>query len=194
MVLGLPRKHKGVFGRDRLVRIVADGAIATGAIGDGRMIPLAIFDARARPDLAELVRVHQHLDPGDADCQWGQIQNENDSVALMLTFKRPIELIAVLPFGLAKYDGFVDQIVHAKALYIQPGKEGDRLKYNINDPKIYIEVPNTGFELHWEKIFYRSAFRRMRADGLNRQRAKNAAKLYITEWRKMGRFRVGQPR
>jgi hypothetical protein len=44
----------------------------------------------------------------------------------------------------------------------------------------------------WDDIFYRNAVKRMRADGLNRQRAKVAAKQYVTEWRKFGRVRVGR--
>ena len=67
----LKRKRRASFSSDQLVPIVGDAAIATKSIGEGRIVPLIIFDENARPDLAELVRVHQELEPGDADCQWG---------------------------------------------------------------------------------------------------------------------------
>jgi hypothetical protein len=54
----------------RPVRIVADGAIAAGPIGDGRLIPLLILDTTERSDLEEFIRVHQFLSPGDVNFQW----------------------------------------------------------------------------------------------------------------------------
>ena len=157
------------------------------------MIPLVIFDAEVSPALAELVRVHQHLAPGDVDCQWGQLHTAGKPVTLVLKFKRPMELMAVLAFELDKYGGFVDQIITAKTLYLQAGKEGDRLKYKIDEPKIYVEVPDINFKPIWDDLFYRSAFRRMKASGLGRQQAKRAAQQYIDEWRKLGLVRVGHP-
>lgn len=49
----------------RAVTIVADAGIAVDGIGGGRLIPLLILDTTDRPDLEELIRVHQHLTPGD---------------------------------------------------------------------------------------------------------------------------------
>jgi hypothetical protein len=193
MALGIRRKRTASLDMNLLIPIVADAAIGTGAIGDGRLIPLIIFDGIVRPDLAELVRVHQTSDLGDVDCQWGKVDDGTDSIALVLKFKRPVELTGFLKFDLAKYDGFVDQIITAKTLYLQAGKPGDRLKYNVDAPKIYVEVPDTGFGgENWDDIFYRNAVKRMRAAGLSRQRAKTAAKQYVTEWRKFGRVRVGR--
>jgi hypothetical protein len=176
-----------------LVPIVGDGAIATKSIGEGRIVPLIIFDEQTRPDLAELVRVHQEFGPGDAASQWAAVENAENAVALIISFRRPMEITAVFQFNLNKYDGFVDQIMSAQTVYVQAGKRGDRLKPNVNAPKIFIEIPDRGFRPFWDDIFYRNAVRRMREGGLNRQRAKQAARQYIEEWRKFGNTRVGHP-
>lgn len=51
-----------------VVPIVADGAIAS-QVADGRMTPLVIIDTTDRPDVEELVRLHNHLSPGDVAYQ-----------------------------------------------------------------------------------------------------------------------------
>jgi len=102
-----------------------------------------------------------------------------------------MEITAVFRFALNKYGGFVDQIISAKTLYLQAGKPGDRLMHNIKASKIFVEIPDTGFQPMWNDIFYRSAVRRMRSAGLNRQRAKQAARQFIEEWRKVGSHRAG---
>lgn len=105
MALRISRRQRATVSSDQLIPIVADGAIGTKTIGDGRLIPLIIFDAQARPDLAELVRVHvyQETELGDATCQWARVENADDAVALMLTFRRPVELTGILQFDLPKY-------------------------------------------------------------------------------------------
>lgn len=191
MVLGIKRKRRASFSSEQLVPIVGDGAIATKSIGEGRIVPLIIFNEQVRPDLAELVRVHQEFEPGDADSQWGTVENAENAVALIIQFRRPMEITAVFQFDLNKYDGFVDQIISAQTVYLQAGKPGDRLKYNLHAPKMFVEIPDTGFGPFWDNIFYRNAARRMREGGVNRQQAKRMARQYIEEWRKLGNTRVG---
>jgi hypothetical protein len=193
MALGITRKRRASFSGEQVVPIVGDGAIATKSIGEGRIVPLIIFDEEARPDLAELVRIQQESEPGDADSQWGAVENAKNAVALIVKFRRPMEITAVFQFDLNKYDGFVDQIISAKTVYLQGGRPGVRLKHNLNAPKMFVEIPDTGFRPFWDNIFYRNAVRRMREGGLNRQQAKQAARQYIEGWRKFGATRVGNP-
>jgi hypothetical protein len=55
------------------VPIVADAAIATEWMGDGRLIPLIIVDTTDRLDLEEFIRIHQYASPGDAGSQWATL-------------------------------------------------------------------------------------------------------------------------
>jgi len=182
--------------RERPVPIVADAGIAMERRGDGRLIPLVILDTTDRLDLEEFIRIHQYTGPGDADSQWATLEDSSGRVALVLTFKKPMEITAVLVFDPVKQGGLVDQIIHSKGLYIQAGREGDRLIKNPDAPKVIVEIPDTGFAGVWNEIFFRAVVQRMRQEGLTRREAKQAARLYITNWRKFGSFRIksGAPR
>jgi hypothetical protein len=175
------------------VRIVADGAIATAGVGEGRLIPLVILDTSSRPDLEEYIRVHQFVGAGDVKCQWGQLIGHDDTVALVLSFSRPAELVVIVEFDLQRNQGvLVEQVLGSKALYIQAGRDGDRLKHDLDLPKVILEVPDTGFgQRFWDKIYSRYTTAKLRERGLSRADAKRAAKECITELRKLGTVRMG---
>jgi hypothetical protein len=169
------------------LRIVADGAIAHSGVGEGWLIPLVILDTSSRPDLEEYIRVHQYVGAGDVKCQWGQLIGHDNTVALVLSFSRPAKLVVIAEFDLQKNHGvLVEQVLGSKALYIQAGREGDRLKHDLNLPKVILEVPDTGFGgKFWDKIYCQYATAKMRERGLNRADAKRTAKESIEELRKL---------
>ena len=101
------------------LRIVGDAAIATKNLDEGRLVPLVILDTTDRPDIDELIRVHQHLPVGDIDCGWGELEGSKGMVALMLIFNRPSEITAILEFDIVNQGVIVDQILAARGLYIQ---------------------------------------------------------------------------
>src|SRR6266853_4244348 len=82
----------------RPVRIVADAAVSVRGLHGGRLLPLLLLDTSDRPDIAELIRVHESFGTGDVKVQWGQVQGHEGTVALFLTFIRPLELFMVLEF------------------------------------------------------------------------------------------------
>ncbi len=172
------------------LRIVADAAIATVAIGDGRLIPLVIVDTTARQDIDELVRVHQYLPSGDVSCQWAQIHGHKGTISLVLTFIRPAELTAILEFDITNQGGLVDQILTASGLYIQPGREGDRLVSTMNNPRILVEVGDLGFGKQWNEMLRKHIVKKLRADGLSRRESKEAVERFLQEWRKLGSMRM----
>lgn len=178
--------------RDAL-RIVADGAIASRGVGEGRLIPLVIVDTSNRPDFEEFIRIHQYIGAGDVTCQWGQLKGHRDTIALVLSFLRPASLVAIVEFELRRNHGaLVEQVLGTRALYIQAGREGDRLKNDVNLPKVILEVPDTGFgRAVWQKIFLRYTTAQMRKGGLNRADAKQAAQKAIEELRTLGKIRMG---
>ncbi|MEC4685484.1 MAG: hypothetical protein VST71_07115 [Nitrospirota bacterium] len=172
-----------------LVKIVADAAVSSQGIIEGKLIPLVILETSNRPDIDEMVRIHQHLPPGDVVSQWGQIEGEKDKIALFLNFQRPAELSIILQFDIVNQGGLVDQILAARTLYIQPGREGDRLATTVDKPKILIEVSDN-FKEEWDRIFLKHIAKDMREKGLGRHQAKQAAQQFIEEWRKLGKFRM----
>jgi hypothetical protein len=175
---------------ERPIPIVADAAIATEQMGEGRLIPLVIVDTTDRLDLEEFIRIHQYVTSGDVESQWATLEDSSGRVALLLTFKRPMEMMAVLAFDPVKQGGLVDQIIHTKGLYIQAGRQGDRLIKNPDAPKVIVEIPDAGFGDVWNEIFLRAVVQRMREEGLSRREAKRAANEHIANWRKFGNFRI----
>jgi hypothetical protein len=168
------------------VPIIADGAIAAKTVADGRLVPLLILNTSDRPELEELVRLHKDLPPGDVECQWG-ITGPKSRISLVLSFKRPVEAVAILDFDIADQGILVDQILEAKLLYIQTGREGDRLKTHLNAPKMIVEIPDTGVRELWEKTYHRHVAKRMRDKGLSRFQARRAAEEIIKMSREFSR-------
>lgn len=165
------------------LRIVSDGAIATGVIGDGRLIPVLVLDTTKRRDVDELIRVHQHFGPGDVVCMWGSITGSDDRVCLVLNFTRPTVTTIVLEFDVLKQGGVVDQIVTSHAVYLQSSRDGDHVSTALHRPKILVEVPDTGFFPIWDRILKRRVAMNMRRQGLSRRGAKQAAEQAINAWR-----------
>jgi hypothetical protein len=182
----VPTKHPW---EERPGRIISDAAVATVGVGHGRLIPLVIIDSAERPDIEELIRVHEYLPPGDLKVQWGYLKNAHNSIALLLRFTRPVEALLVLNFDIVKQGGFVDQILSSRALYLQPGHEGDRLSNTFDAKRILIEVPETGFSKSWDGVFFKHLAKDFRRKGLPKRQAKEAAKGFIEEWRKIGQSR-----
>jgi hypothetical protein len=174
----------------RPVPIVGDAGIAAATFGDGRLVPLLIIDTADRPDLDELIRLHEYLPPGDVDIQWGALPGSKDHVALVLSFRRPIETTAILDFDIVTQGILIDQILMAKVLYLQPGRPGDRLKTTLDAWRIFVEVPETGFREKWEKLFQKRLARNMKTKGLGNKQAKEAAAEAIKVMRAVGRVRI----
>lgn len=171
------------------VRIVGDGAIAGRAVADGKLVPVLILDTTHRPDIEELVRIHEHLPPGDAISQWCKLKDTHNAIALVLSFVRPSEVIVALNFDLALHGGLVDLILVSKALYLQPGKDGDRLSTTMTNSRIIVEVPETGFREHWEQMKYDSLVKDFRGRGLSKRQAKHAAAEFIDVFARFIDFR-----
>lgn len=167
--------------------VVADGALAIRGQVGGRLVPVVMVDMTVRPDVAELVRVHEHLGMGDCFSQWAQTGKR---LVLRLRFERPIELAIGLAFELPRQAGLVDQVISARAVYLQHGLEGDTMSTTMDHPRLVIELPPTGFEEEWERLFPTSLTREFRAKGLKRAAAKQAAREMVERWREFGSIKM----
>ena len=172
------------------VPVVADGAVATTIVGEGRLAPVLILDTSARPDIDELVRLHHHLPPGDVNCTWGKIDRDKERIDLLLQFRRPADVAIILEFDVLRHCGIVDMILTSRFLYLQPGHPGDRFANNINADKIIVEVPDTGIDAFWEKLLRKTLFMHVKRSGLNRPEAKNAVNEYLKSWRRFTKLRA----
>jgi hypothetical protein len=178
----------------RPLRIVGDAAIASPLVGEGRFIPVVILDTTNRPDVVEYIRVHTFVAEGDVTCRWGRSPDLPNHAFLNLSVVRPVELVITINFDIVRHGILVEQVLSSKAIYIQAGKEGDRVKHNPDAPKVIMEIPDTGFRPLWDKLFMKALRADMRERGLNGPQAKRAAKSTIEEIKIFGEKRVPTPR
>ncbi len=173
------------------VPIVSDAAMASRDIADGKLIPLVIIDTTSRPDIEDLIKAHRSLGPGDANSSWGRLSKNKNLINLILEFKKPSRCVLILEFDIIKQGIIIDQIVITKGLYIQYGREGDRFSSTVDHPRIFVEIPSSGFREEWNKVFHNA----LEKDGkinkkMSRSEAKEYSKSVIKELRKFGRMRM----
>lgn len=184
-----PSKRLAVADIVEIVEIVGDAAIA-GPVAEGVNIPLVILDTRSRVDLSELIRVQQHVPSGDVRFEWGGTE-DRETVLLELEFDRPAELRAVIPFDIERQGILVEAALTARALYLQGGVPGDRVKHDISRPKMIVELPETGFRPIWDKLFVeRMAAVISRDQGISQRSAVAHARALIKELRVVTDFRM----
>jgi hypothetical protein len=170
------------------VRVVGDGAIQTVNVAEGRLLPVLIIDAQQRPDIVEHVRLHQHSGSGDVKTTWCKLQDTD--VGLLLQFSAPSETTLVISFDVLKQHSVIDLIIQSRGLYLQCGKPGDRLKDTINDPKVVVEVAESGFDKTWEKILLGAVRENLKALGSDGRTAKRLAPEHVATMRKIGSRRL----
>jgi hypothetical protein len=175
----------------RPVRIIADGAISSVGTHGGRLLPLVLLDTTDRPDIAELIRVHQTTGPGDVRAQWGQIDDHPGTVAAFCNFIRPVELFMILEFKIVAQGILVEHALMGQGIYIARAEShSDRLTKNIDRAKVIVELPDQGFRKIWDKLFMDHMVKHFKGEGLSRAPAREAARLAITEFRKLGSLRA----
>ncbi len=186
-----PRKWHQVTA-DYLVPIAGDAMIAGPPVAEGKMVPLAILDTTHCPRVEELIRVHQHLPPGDVDSQWGQPPHSPDALRLFLEFHRPMKIRLLLSFSIEAQAPLIESALTAGALYLQSGRPGDRFLHDMGRPKIIIELPDTGFRPIWDKLFLSRMTAVLSSKlGISRRKAEPRARRLIAELREVTNFRAG---
>ena len=172
-------KNKISIQREYCLDLVGDGAIANAKTADGRLIPVLILDTRIKKDLEHLVKVHGQSEVGDVTSVWGFKRFNNDFASLVLKFKNPLELNIAISFDISRHFALIEGIMISRALYIQPGAPGDRIKHNINAPKLLVEIPaRTTFD-KWDDLFKKTMIKRLKKNGIARNYLKDAANEQI---------------
>jgi hypothetical protein len=172
------------------VKIVGDAAIASKGIGEGRLIPLIIIDTSNRPDIEELIHVHKFSPIGEVQISWCKISKNKNLLNLVLSFSRPSQCIVIIEFEIVRQGNLVDQILMSQALYIQPGREGDRLKNTMDKQRVLLEIPSVGFEKEWEKLFLARVADDFKKKGYSLKDSNEMGKMLINELRTLGRVRM----
>ena len=181
-------------GSSKPVPIVGDAAIATPTLGEGRLIPVLIIDTSGRPDIDDLVRLLRRPPLGDVTSQWGRLHWHKKTLALILTFERPSKVLVILEFDVTEQGILVDSILTAKALFLQPGRKGDRLFTTFDSPRILVEVPARDLKAEWDKLWPKAVAKKLKKMGLKRQDAKKGASTAISLMREVEAVRMRRRR
>jgi hypothetical protein len=176
-----------------LIPVIADAAIA-GPIADGRMLPVLILDTSGRPDVDELIRVHRHLGDGNVWSQWATSRDDNDQVALHLRFDRPMDVEMALTMSIRAQGVLVEMILSTRAAYLLAGRPGDRLITKLEAPRVLVEIAETGFRPHWNRLFFDVMNAEMaRRLGVSRRKARGATETLIARAKEIANLQLQPP-
>lgn len=177
--------HLHLHGRHEInpVKVVSDAVVASKQIGDGRLCPLLVLDTTDRPDIEELIEAHDDFTAGDVKTQWVIANRFDREISLYLSFERPMQVVVIIRFDIVTKGILVDQILNTQLLFLQAGREGDRLISSPNAKKIYVEVPESGFREVWDGIYQKQVATYMRDRGFKRAESKRAAAQHIDQLR-----------
>ncbi|MDD2540915.1 MAG: hypothetical protein PHH28_07710 [Desulfuromonadaceae bacterium] len=167
------------------VNVIADGLIGSIFVGEGRPIPIIIIDATNQPDIAEYIDAHEFEPPGDVQVQWGTSPFDKRKISLIINSSRPVKTEFGINLDAVTEYSLIDAVLHAKGLYLQTGKPGDKIATRIDAPKILIEVPDTDFFKTWNKILNSVLVKKFKKEGLPKAKAVAAAEELIQSMRKV---------
>lgn len=160
--------------------IVADGAMSNHHTADGRLIPIVILDCSDDTTLSDLISFHSASELGDANSTWGIKRFSKNIVFLIIDFVNPVGLHIAIKFNVNQHHSIIDGIIHSRAVYIQPGKIGDRVSHDINADKLLIEIPKKTTFDSWDKILYSLILKKFKKEGVSRKNIKSAVTGYIS--------------
>lgn len=168
-----------------IVPIVADGAIAERNNLEGRLVPVLLLDTTNRPDLVEAIRIHEDSVSGDMTLRWGQVPSRPDVVVLRIELTYPTKLYFILAFEIVAQGILIESMLHVGCAYIQSAKPGERLKDNLDSPRLIIEIPDTGFRKKWNYLHEKCVYEKFRREKMSKTTSRCQARLYLDEMRKL---------
>ncbi|WP_426785254.1 hypothetical protein ACP3TB_16995 [Rahnella variigena] len=183
-------KNKISVSNSDFYNMIADGAIAHNATADGRLIPVIILNTIGDDSLLDLIKLQKDSYSGDVTSIWALKRFSKKFATLVLIFHNPVELKLAISFEISKHPQLIDGIIQSRAVYLQPGKPGDKLSHNINAPKILVEIPaRTTFD-EWDNLLMKTILKRLKQQGINKKELKKSALELISIWRDIWGQRV----
>ncbi|MBO1752160.1 hypothetical protein J4G33_10135 [Actinotalea sp. BY-33] len=168
------------------------GLVAGAGVREGILIPAILVDVAARPGVKELIRVHEHFDEGDVAIAWGRGVTSKTFLYLSVRCERPFQTAFTLRFAMPKQAGIVDAMLQAHCFYLQNGPTG-HLSAHLDERKLLIDIPDTGFGHEWDGIYRSAAAKMARAAGASHSESKESAGAMIAEMRRLLRLRFPDP-
>lgn len=185
------KRNKIKLPTSTIVPIIDDGAIATQNVGEGRMVPVIIVDCSEIIELRDLIYAHEdNMPPGDVECTWAVLAKDKTKVILILKFTKPSNLEVSLQFYIEKQYSIVDGILISNGLYLQPSESGMKVSEGLQNKKILVEIPETGFSPKWEELYTKMLINKFKRSGFSRSDAIKTCEKFKKETREFLSFQV----
>ena len=175
------KKKENISSEHRIVDIINDALIYQRNLCDGRAIPHLIIDTENYPEIAKSIELHSEVTEGSITVTWG-LTIDKKYVLLLIESISPVEISYIIKFDLYKQCSVIDKILSAQLMYIQSGKKGDRLLKTQHNPKLLMEIPHTGFEKEWVKIYRKAQEKRFKDLGVKRKDLGKMIDSFNEEW------------
>jgi hypothetical protein len=176
------------FLKENAVYAVAEGIVSNRDTANGKFIPVVIVDTENNDEIRESILLQGSVENGKVITSWGRNKDES-IIYLIISFQKPVEKEFVIAFDIDKYVGTIDFIVKTRLLYLQPGKNGEKMSTTIEKPKILMEVPSDDFENEWKNIFRKCFERKLLKSNLNKKQRLNYFNEFYSEWKKLSETR-----
>lgn len=179
-------KFKKEKSSTKVLSIVHSGSISSVHIANGRNIPVLIIDTTEEKEIEKAILLHKNIDVGKVETIWGKSVN-GKKIMLKINMIEPSPSEFMLVFDVVKNYATIDFIINAQLVYIQPGKQEDKLKTTMSAPKILIEVPSSHFYKEWYTVYEKNLAKYFRTKkGMSKRVAKQVA---IDTYKEIGKLR-----
>jgi len=172
-----------------ILTVVADATINNSYTAQGKTIPLVILDTTSHPEIDKAIELHRDVANGNCFTIWGKLKNEK-FLTLSISILEPSPVDFTIFFSAQLQAHIVDLVVSAQMLYIQAGKPGDRLKHDLEKPKILIEVPSEKFSNEWKVLYLKIIAKSFINIGFSKTIAKKFAQDFYNEMRVIREMRI----
>lgn len=166
-----------------IVSIVSDAVIMQRNLADGKAIPLIIIDTTQHYEIEKSIELHSGIDSGEVQLTWGKTK-DSKYVFLQVEAIRPVEIKYMIAFEPYKHSGLIEILLNSHLLYIQAGKDGDRLSNNFDKPKLLVEIPTSSFETELKSILHQAKVAQFKELNVKKEDLEEVVKNFDTQWRK----------
>lgn len=163
------------------IPIVSSSIILRRNFADGQSIPLLILNTQDHPEIDKAIELHTGLDNGKITFTWGKTL-DSKYIFLQVESISPVEIAYNILFQPDNDYALLEMIIKSHMLYIQSGKEGDRLSHNLNKPKLFMELNSTEFEKDIFSITQKAKLKRFKNYGVKQKDLKSVVKEFDEEW------------
>lgn len=153
------------------VNLVRYGAVAMETYGN-KKIPILGIDTSARPDLKEMILIHQSMPPGDCITQWAASRMNKKLILLSFKFLRPTRISFYIPLYFHEHSWVIEGILKSKAVFLKSATKDESTEEMIDslDHSISIEIgAGTDIPADWRKWQEKAIRKHLKGSGLSRK-------------------------